>query len=121
MPRLVLDDPRHLGAAVEIHPPGHDGIDRARHVPHVVSSDLARRVGQPVRELRRLRIEQEPWGLDRITGNADDTRLGRTPSTSSVVVRLRLLVHWALHLQTSHRGLRPSRVRYNLLPCLWWE
>jgi len=75
MPRLVLDDPRHLGAAVEIHPPGHDGIDRTRHVPHVVASDLARGVGEPVRELRRLRIEQEPWGLDRIAGNADDARL----------------------------------------------
>ena len=41
VPGFVLDDPRHLGAAVEIHPPRHDGIDRAGHVPHVVAAHLA--------------------------------------------------------------------------------
>src|SRR5215831_20237567 len=38
MPRFILDDSSHLGATVEVHPPGHDGIDRARHMPHVVAA-----------------------------------------------------------------------------------
>ena len=44
-------------------------------MPHIVASHLARGVGEPVRELRRLRIEQEPRRLDRIAGDADHARL----------------------------------------------
>jgi choline dehydrogenase-like flavoprotein len=33
----------HLGATIEVHPSGHDGIDGARHMTHVVASHLAPR------------------------------------------------------------------------------
>ena len=52
-----------------------DGVDRAGRVAHVVPADLARAVGQPVRELGRGRVQQQARALDRIAGDADDPRL----------------------------------------------
>src|ERR1700736_6374688 len=50
MPRFILDDPGHLGTAVEIYQPWHDRIDGATHVTHVIAPDLARGVGKPIWE-----------------------------------------------------------------------
>jgi hypothetical protein len=41
-------------------------------VGHVVAPDLARGVGEPVRELGRGRVQEQPRGLDRVAGDADD-------------------------------------------------
>src|SRR4029077_16231208 len=74
-PGFVLDDPRHLGTPVEIHPTRHDGVDRAGHVPHIVAPHLTGRAREPVREFRGLGIQQQPWRLDRVAGYADRARL----------------------------------------------
>ena len=50
------------------------GIDRAGHVAHVVPPDLARAVGEPVREHGGGRVQEKPRALDRIAGDTDDAR-----------------------------------------------
>ena len=82
---LVHDEPRLTRALVEIHGPGHHGIDDARHVAHVISPDVAGRVAQAVRKQAGRRVEQEARGLDDVAGNGDGPRLllVRLPRRSS--------------------------------------
>src|SRR5262245_43192564 len=98
----------HLGATVEVHPPGHDGIDRASHMPHVVAADLARGVSEPFGEFCRLRIEQEPRRLDRIASNADDARLLLVQGSGLVGVDDARDLAAVIVVNLNHHAVRPD-------------
>ena len=72
--RLVGDDPRHRLAAVHVHGLVERGVHRSREVAHVVASDLAAGVGQPVRVQARLGDQQQPRRLDGVAGHETTAR-----------------------------------------------
>src|SRR5215472_14838784 len=90
MPGLVLDQPRHLRAAVPVYRTRHNAEHRSGGVPHIVATDLVHRVGEAIRVFPRLRLQQKHGGCNRIAGNGDDASF--------------LLVHGPRSIGIDHAG-----------------